>query len=321
MAYTTSTKDGDAVVVPVKIKEPLFLKMAQGTATISLGLFTYLLIYPDNTGDYHTEVVTKIPQDDNISQASAQVKFSGMVRIEDWQGNFIKAYHYTNDVLDKWYTSSSVSVNSGGVKVPAIAGETCTITDTYDCSNSVTFGDTDGGTGTFSGYCDLISEDEDCSTGGGGGPTVYNYLTIYRRTGGNGGAWVHDPEYAWCETASFATDGAGNYIANINGLAAGWLNANQDVILLSFPTTCLKIPSSGITQVTANGYMASAYLTAENQVLTELNNGTTLPANASGRFISIVQSNLSFWKPGSSWDPFENCDGSAPTNTDMICAP
>jgi hypothetical protein len=100
MAYTTNTALGDMVVVPLSIKSNFKVKTNGGNQSFSAGLFSNLVVYKDNSGSYHAELVTKIPDDSYVSNLSANKKFSGVALIEDWQGNFINGYHYANGATD-----------------------------------------------------------------------------------------------------------------------------------------------------------------------------------------------------------------------------
>src|SRR6266700_1754919 len=108
-AYVTKTSMGDMVVVPVSIKSNLYVKKNNGNQSFSAGLFTSLVVYKDNSGSYHAELVTKMPDDSYVMDISTNKKFTGIARIEDWQGNFIKGFHYTNGVSDKRYTSFKIA--------------------------------------------------------------------------------------------------------------------------------------------------------------------------------------------------------------------
>ena len=116
---------------------------------------TWLLIYKAPTGQWRPEVVTRIPSD------TAAGAFQGEIRVEDWQGHFIKAYRFKADSVVT-YTQSSFYVRPEGLAsivaptetapTTPIGGTTCTETDWYGCA---TIGD-----GPTS--CQYVYTSEDC---------------------------------------------------------------------------------------------------------------------------------------------------------------
>jgi hypothetical protein len=146
---------GRGVIVPLTIAEPLTIRVGASQVPVNASQITWLLIYKDPTGQWRPEVVTRIPSD------TAAGAFQGEIRVEDWQGHFIKAYRFKADSVVT-YTQSSFYVRLGGtasIVAPTetapttpIGGTTCTETDWYGCA---TIGD-----GPTS--CQYVYTSEDC---------------------------------------------------------------------------------------------------------------------------------------------------------------
>jgi hypothetical protein len=96
---------GKAVVVPVEIREPLYVKLDGGAVSLSASEITWLLLYQDEFLQWHVEVVTKIPDDNYLQQLPVAHSFSGTVRVEDWQGRFLKGFLYIGDSI--WTVAAS----------------------------------------------------------------------------------------------------------------------------------------------------------------------------------------------------------------------
>lgn len=314
MAYSAPLKQGSAdtlVIVPVSFKENLYLKRNGGKLSLSAGLLTYLLMYPDEKGGYHTEVATEIPDDSYVTDQTTTKSYTGMIRVQDWLGNFIKGFHYKNGVVNKYYGSSSTGYSQTNVKTPSTLEWDCTTTDWYNCFSL------DGGANYT---CNFVNETEDCvaSSGSFGTGTIYQIVYKYLPNSG-GGDWVGNPYWQICSNFGFSTDNSGNYIVNLNNLQESWKSSTLGIVSFSFPVTCVKIPSSGISQLTASEDFSTAYNNSVAQLASELDNSKTAPANAMSRFISLVQQKFAVY--GGTWDPYENCDQSAITVSNSQCQP
>lgn len=170
---------GRGVVVPLTIAEPLTIRVGAAQVPMTASRITWLLIYKDPTGQWRPEVVTRIPSD------TATGAFQGEIRVEDWQGHFIKANRFNADSVVT-YTQSSFYVRPGGLTslvaptetapTTPIGGTTCTETDWYGCA---TIGD-----GPTS--CQYVYTSEDCLSTfsaadeypNAGTPTPPDYSTV-----------------------------------------------------------------------------------------------------------------------------------------------
>jgi hypothetical protein len=322
MAYTTHLSQGgpdNVVVAPVSIKENLYLKRNGGSLSISAGLLTYLLMYPDNNGGYHVEVASKIPDDSYVTGKTAGESYTGLVHVEDWQGNILKSYHYKNGVFDRAFHPTLPSYTQGNVKAPSLYQMSCLITDYYDCTTS------DG----INFTCNFDNEVSDCqdddggvSGGSGDDGTVDIYQTVNNYLpGGSDGTWIGAANTGpLCQYYTFSSDGNGNYVCNLNGLANGWTNSNQGTVMMNFSNTAITMPSSGITQDDASARFNVAYNYGLNETATLLNNSTITAAQAQSKFIELVAGVLSTNDSGS-WDPYENFASPVPTNNYEVCEP
>jgi hypothetical protein len=80
---------GQAVVVPLAYQQAIALQTQSGN--IPLGELSYLLIYKDAQKQYHTEVVTKLPEKNYWPNCkNPNISFKGVILVEDWWGNTLK---------------------------------------------------------------------------------------------------------------------------------------------------------------------------------------------------------------------------------------
>jgi hypothetical protein len=80
---------GQAVVVPLVYKQAIALQTESGNITLSE--LSYLLIYKDAQKQYHTEVVTKLPEKNYWpNYKNPNIPFKGVILVEDWWGNTLK---------------------------------------------------------------------------------------------------------------------------------------------------------------------------------------------------------------------------------------
>ncbi|MGB4774857.1 MAG: hypothetical protein WBP45_06780, partial [Daejeonella sp.] len=177
-AFIKKTSLGDAVMVPLRYERTLAAKDQKATGS-PLKTQSYLMIYRDNNRQYHTEVVTRIPDENYWNHRNDQgVVFTGTVLIEDWQGNAIKSYLYRKE-SDGVKVYVSKPVQKGDVKVNGnISLWVCNCTDWYqDFGNGWEFVDTTcscfeqypfGVGGGGSGGGGTVPGDYDPTHGGGG---------------------------------------------------------------------------------------------------------------------------------------------------------
>ena len=221
-AYVQELSIGKTVVVPVEIREPLYVKLDGGTISLSASQITWLLMYQDALFQWHAEVITKVPDDSYLQQLPVAHSFSGTlsrrgftgkIRVEDWQGHFLKGFLYIGDsiqavVSTRIYRRNIASGN--GVEdsaeepprlstlelvptVPALG--MCNETDWYGCS---TIGD-----GPVE--CTYVYTSEDCpanlggatTTGPYGIPTPVDYGTV----GTGGGSSASAVQKITCDTS------------------------------------------------------------------------------------------------------------------------
>jgi len=170
---------GQGVVVPLAIAEPLSIRVGPNQVPLSASRITWLLLYKDGTGQWHPEVITRLPDD------TATGPFRGKVRVEDWQGHFLKAFLYLDDTTLSLAASNTYQQPSGPrgyTKAPTLYAALemqCTTTDWYAC---YTYDDVDAD-------CDYAYSTEECTgVGGGGGGYGTPSGSDYGAVGGGGGA-------------------------------------------------------------------------------------------------------------------------------------
>jgi hypothetical protein len=80
---------GQAVVVPLVYQQAIALQTQSGN--IPLSELSYLLIYKDAQKQYHTEVITKLPEKNYWpNYKNPEIPFKGVILVEDWWGNTLK---------------------------------------------------------------------------------------------------------------------------------------------------------------------------------------------------------------------------------------
>ena len=192
---------GMAVVIPVHIQEPLSVRVGPHQVPMSASRITWLLLYQDHTGEWHPEVITRLPND------TAAGPFRGKVRVEDWQGHFLKAFLYLSDTTLPLLSSSIYQRPQGALgytKAPTESAALeleCTTTDWYAC---YTYDGVDAG-------CDYAYTTEECTvlgrsnqageSGVGSTPTPPDYSSV----GGGGGGSTGNPS-ATAPKPSITTD-------------------------------------------------------------------------------------------------------------------
>lgn len=115
--------DESVLIVPFSMEEELYSKTPNGL-TLPYGYTSRLLVYVKN-GKYEYEVVTRFFDKNDLSATDAS-QFTGMVIVEDINGNFKKGFRYTKDGV------ISLSQNTAGGRTNT---ETiCHYVDWFSCS-------------------------------------------------------------------------------------------------------------------------------------------------------------------------------------------
>lgn len=109
-ATVVSLSFGNAVLVPIKYQKELFIRTTQGGQNnFQLSNLTKLLVYQVK-GGYHAEVITGLPDTNYLRYPSGS--FLGMVYTEDWSGNLLAHFLYTNKGVLKYAPSGPSSIRS-----------------------------------------------------------------------------------------------------------------------------------------------------------------------------------------------------------------
>ena len=132
-----------AVVAPIKYAGDLFY--ANGANTYyRADLFSRLLMYKDSADEWHTELVLLLPDSFYLSGHTRTP--SGNIMVEDWWGQPLQKFHYSNGKVYQWNQSGlsknmqqSISVNAIPKSTSVIS--TCTYVEGYNYSPD----DPDGG--------------------------------------------------------------------------------------------------------------------------------------------------------------------------------
>jgi len=181
-AYVRKISIGEAVIVPIHYSNTMYINKGKEKQAVSLDNLTYLMIYKNKQNEMVTEVVYQLPDDGYWDYPKRNLKpFQGVVAIEDWQGNFIKAYQYLKGgEIVKINPISNVTPKKKESKISAVYWSfcfqyvnNCTCSDKSNCDWCPECTQTD----CYGGWT------EDGGGGGGdGGTTPGDY------SGGGGGS-------------------------------------------------------------------------------------------------------------------------------------
>jgi hypothetical protein len=139
----------NAVVVPIKFDNELYYNNKNRNVDYSLHNLSYLIIYKDINQNQIIEWVTILP--DNLQSFNNNKNtFTGKVIVEDWNGNFKKAFLYKNNeikMLNLINQEETKKVNSSAIGVNSF---TCTYEPWFQYVYVV--GDEENGTWSIGGY-------------------------------------------------------------------------------------------------------------------------------------------------------------------------
>jgi hypothetical protein len=174
LAQVQTLSIGNAIVVPLNIAENLSVEPTPGAPAIPVRQITWLLLYRSQAAGWHAEVVTHIPSAGTLQ---------GKVRVEDWQGHFLKGYLYAGGKATR-LNSATTFKRTPAAHLPqgalaAVGVPQCNATDWYACSSIG--GESEG--------CEYEYTTEECAGGissddGSGSPNADDYAAI----GGGGSA-------------------------------------------------------------------------------------------------------------------------------------
>ncbi|RIJ33449.1 hypothetical protein [Pontibacter oryzae] len=167
---------GEAVVVPLKYSKELFAKFRGSNTTFALNNAAYMMLYKHKSGEWRTEVITVVADEDFLNGAKGKQPFSGIVVVEDWNGKFIRGFKYSGGRIFSLSGPRQV-VEQPTTQVQLYDPGSCTYVDWYSC----------GG-----GECHYMYTEVSCTGGGAGGgddgnPGGIDYGGPY--DGGTGGSY------------------------------------------------------------------------------------------------------------------------------------
>jgi len=185
---------GKGIVVPIQVAEPLSVQI--GGQSLTANQVTWLFLYREPSGAWHVEVITRIPGAGNTASltvsnpgtsAAVSVPLPAKVRVENWQGNFLKGYLYAGDSIVPLFSSSTYKRSAAAkpaTKTPSLEALEleCSVTDWYACSSVG---------GVYMG-CEYEYSTEECRAvggeEGGGGEAGAPSGSDYGAVGGGGGS-------------------------------------------------------------------------------------------------------------------------------------
>jgi hypothetical protein len=98
-AYSQLSTIGKIVVLPVQFAERRFVNL--DGLDIQLNTISRLFIYKNKKGVMKAELVIRIPDSTYLRDQKTNKKFSGIINVFDWYGNYIKGYRIENGSTEK----------------------------------------------------------------------------------------------------------------------------------------------------------------------------------------------------------------------------
>jgi hypothetical protein len=124
-SYTIKKGNEQKIVVPFKLKDEIYTKLADSTLAAYSDIATFIV--SGKKGEYTYEIATKFPDAEWLNDQSKP--FSGKIIVEDINGNFVKGYRYKgNEIIPL-----TVSESGAGQRTTAFV-MICDVTDWYTCS-------------------------------------------------------------------------------------------------------------------------------------------------------------------------------------------
>jgi hypothetical protein len=301
--------------VPIQFSDSLYANsnLADTSSRISINKISKLILFNDSTGNYHAEVVSGFPDTTFIKKKANN--FSGVAYVQDWQGNFLRAYRFRDSQVFSLAPQVDLLVQkketTESLRGTDYMEPDCTEIDWYSC------------TGTEDDpyqYCRYdFTQDLGCGTvsGGGGGGSVgpitstdYGYIS----GGGAGGSsgW-NSINTTLCANYNFTSVG-NSFTGTIVNLSWQYGNSTTSYTV-SFAQSCLTIPNYNINAAQASVYFNSAFNSATNEVLLELGAGTLTPILVQTRLKTLINSYLNILKPGAIWTATGACSGNVASTT------
>jgi hypothetical protein len=227
-AYVTTLSTGPAVVIPLKYtKKSLFKSNLDSTHVYDMDVSSKLVIYKDHSGQYHVEVVNMYP--DSVQAKNSG--YSGIIKVEDWGGNFRNEYKYEGNKIKKLINDVSAGKTSTNSVNPHSSVTVNTMmavqTDYYMVTFTYVEGDMADGVYSYE-YLGSSYSFYDDGGGGGGGSAIGG--SDYGSIGGGGGgpsSKVSALNSLTVETGNDPITNVKDYIKCFNGS----LNATYTVTL------------------------------------------------------------------------------------------
>jgi hypothetical protein len=312
-ATTKRLSFGGVVIVPISFEGNIQAGNPEDPKRYDINNITYLLSYKDANKKLHHEILTTVPDG-----KSTEDNFTGLITIEDWHGNFLRSYLYTDSTIQKMGESMITQPNA------KYAQTICTTTDWYTCSSSIY--------GTFCSYnysettCTAVDVQGGTEGSGSGGPTPSDYGNTGAPKGNGGVVSATTSSYELlnpdqtvgklCDNLAFLQVG-NSYTAEITGLGVSAVNANLNKFINSeLGTCCVQIPNYELKdRFEASTAFTIAYNTARAAIPRFLNAGSLSPDAISirAKLKSLILNILNENYPGSSFST-QSCSGNVPKN-------
>nr|WP_321450555.1 hypothetical protein [uncultured Carboxylicivirga sp.] len=166
-AYLRQLADNNlAVIIPILFEEEYYPQ--KNNSSYSLNQLSNIMMYQNEEGSFNLEVVTTLPDSAFFTDSTFDKPFTGLVLVENWNGELLKSIHYTPEGIfidDK-------EKNSGPSLKRSTPNELCPIyTDWYTCSSM------DGGETWSCHYTETTTTYTICP-GSGGATTPPNQTVI-----------------------------------------------------------------------------------------------------------------------------------------------
>jgi hypothetical protein len=148
-AYVMTLSIGPAVIIPLQYdRKSLFRSNLDSSHLYDMDFTSKLAIYKDPVGKFHTEVVNMYPD----SLEAKRSGFTGIIKVEDWNGNFTNEFKYEGNKIKKYVTDVSegkTSTNAVTQNKVAINITMVIQTDYYNVTYTYAVSNPSGGTYSY----------------------------------------------------------------------------------------------------------------------------------------------------------------------------
>jgi hypothetical protein len=322
-AYVLPLGSQNAVVVPINFPNNMSAKssLLDSSKRLPINCLFNLLIYKDAGTNYHAEVISGYP--DKACVSNPKGPFTGILHVQNWNGDFLKGYKYTGSKIMAVELNNS---QSGAKVAPDLAGPGvqtltyCDVEDFYSCQGT----DDDPYQ-----YCEFLYEENlgcttvDVTNGSTTGTITETEYEIVPQSGGSTSAWNEGPNLSkLCGTYSFATVANAYYceITSLDIMLVGTGYNQGEVLNYVWGGPCFSFPKS-LTPTTAQASAAlnAAWNQAVDRITQDANSNNVIgDLQVKLNMQKYMNSYLNKFYPGATFNP-QGCSGNIPMTKPQYC--